>query len=138
MKRYLKLLMTAITLTIFVFCLCSCGESGLQKAYDSLSATAEQANETYHSAGKPLQVQYEADKDFLYIQMTHEADLDAIFTALNKAIDGQDVGTIVFAMTGTWNDGFEAKVDQKISELSCASMERLGLDHNILSAKTHH
>ena len=138
MKRYLKLLLTAITLTIFVFCLCSCGESGLQKAYDSLAKVAGAAEDTYHSAGKPLQIKYEEDQDFLYIQMTHEADLDAIFTALNEAIDGQDIGTIVFAMTGTWGDGFEAKVDQKISELSCNSMERLGLNYYILNAETHH
>jgi hypothetical protein len=77
-------------------------------------------------------VAYDEDNDVLFLYIDNGLELEPVFSALNKAIDGQDIGTLVFYLDGTRGDDYEKELNQKIGELSCASMERLGLNYHIV------
>ena len=142
MKKYI---IGILMLGALLFALCGCGGTPLSKAYDSLSALAEkgpageegidEANGSY--LNNLWNVQYDEATETMLIDIDNGAELDPIFEALNKAIDGQDIGTLVFYLSGTKGDDYEKDLDKKLGELSCASMERLGLNYPILDYTTH-
>lgn len=142
MKKYI---IGILMLGILLFALCGCGGTPLAKAYDSLSALAEEGpageegmDEMDRAALPDLwNVQYDEENEVLFLNIDNGADLDPIFDALNEAIDGQDIGTLIFYLDGTKGDDWEKGLDQKLSELSCNSMERLGLNFHILDYSTH-
>jgi len=129
MKKYI---ISILMLGVLLFALCGCGGSPLAKAYDSLSALTEE-----EQTGGAWNAQFDEENDVLSIYIDNGADIDPIFEALNKAIDGQDIGTLIFNLSGTRGDDWEKALDQKLSELPCNSMERLGLNFPILDYTTH-
>ena len=84
MKKYL---ISILMLGMFLFVLCGCGGSPLEKAYDSLSALSGETTDTEAFASN-LKVQYDAENEVLLIYLDQGADLEKIFEALNKDIDG--------------------------------------------------
>lgn len=142
MKKYI---IGILMLGVLLFALCGCGGTPLAKAYDSLSTLAKEgpAEEAgTNDAGNAYvsnlwNVQYDEENDILSVYIDNGADIDPIFEALNKAIDGQDVGTLLFYLDGTKGDDWEKALDQNLSKLSCNSMERLGLNFSILDYSTH-
>ena len=129
MKKYI---ISILMLGVLLFALCGCGGSPLAKAYDSLSALTEEGQ-----AGGAWSVQFDEENDVLSIYIDNGADIDPIFEALNKAIDGQDIGTLKFYLSGTRGDDWEKALDKKLSELPCNSIERLGLNFPILDYTMH-
>lgn len=142
MKKYI---IGILMLGILLFALCGCGGTPLAKAYDSLSAldeegpAGEEGMDEMDRAALPdlWNVQYDEENEVLFLYIDNGADLDPIFDALNKAIDGQDIGTLIFYLDGTKGDDWEKGLDQKLSELSCNSMERLGLNYYLIDYPTH-
>ena len=136
MKKYL---IGILMLGILLFALCGCGGTPLAKAYDSISALAEKGTDNMDNSYQPSlwNVQFDEENDVLSLYIDNGADIDPIFEALNKAIDGQDVGTLMFYLDGTRGDDWEKALDQKLSELSCKSIERLGLNFSIVDYSTH-
>lgn len=106
-----------------VIALCGCGGTALEKAHKELS----ELEDSY------LTMSYDAEKDELVLKMDSYTNVDAIMDTLDSCIDGKDIGTIVFTMTGTRGDGFETKLDKRIGQLPCSSIECLGLDYNVFS-----
>ncbi len=147
MKKYI---ISVMICSVFLFALCGCGEAGgtpLADAYEALSAIAGadaenaegEAGEAVElaNASRMFDVQYDADKDLLFMYIDNGLELEPVFNALNESIDGKEVGTIVFYLDGTRGDDYEKELDAKIGSLSCASMERLGLNYHILDYETH-
>ncbi len=136
MKKYI---IGVLMLGVFLFALCGCGGTPLSKANESLTALTQTGTDDANaaSAANLLAVDYDEATDTLLINIDNGADLDPIFDALNKAIDGQDIGTIIFSLDGTKGDDYEKALDKKISELSCNSMERLGLNYYLIDYPTH-
>lgn len=133
MKKYLFLILMAAA---FALMLCGCGGDPLEKAYDSLSkAQSDQAGDRSEYVTEPVSVDYDQDNSILQIEMEPGSDVDMVFETLNKDIEGEDVGTIIFRLTGYDNDTAKA-IDEKIGDLSCASMERVGISMYIADADT--
>ena len=128
-----KYIIGILMLGVLLFALCGCGGSPLAKAYDSLSALTEEGS----AGGNLWNVQFDEENDVLSVYIDNGAELEPVFDALNKAIDGQDIGTLLFYLDGTRGDDWEKALDQKLSKLSCNSMERLGLNFSILDYTTH-
>ena len=133
MKKYL---ISILMLGMFLFVLCGCGGSPLEKAYDSLSALSGDTTDTEAFASN-LRVQYDAENEVLLIYLDQGADLEKIFEALNKDIDGQEIGTLIFTLDGTRGDDYEKELVKKIGELPCTSLERIGLNYSILDYEKH-
>lgn len=136
MRKYIT---GILMLGVLLFALCGCGGTPLSKAYDSLSELTQAEGEDTEAAYNVnlLAVDYDEETDTLLINIDNGADLDPIFDALNKAIDGKEIGSIIFSLSGTKGDDYEKALDKKISELSCTSMERLGLDYYLIDYPTH-
>ena len=140
MKKYL---IGIILLMASIMALAACGEPPLENACNDLNAitpaaqTDEESSELAEAVTSGVAAEYDAEKDQLVIGITGGAELDPIFETLNKDIADQEVGTIIFLLDGTMGNGYENDLDQKISELSCTSMEKLGLNYPILDAETH-
>ena len=140
MKKYL---IGIILLMASIMALTACGEPPLENACNDLNAitpaaqTDEESSELAEAVTSGVAAEYDAEKDQLVIGITGGAELDPIFETLNKDIADQEVGTIIFLLDGTLGNGYENDLDQKISELSCTSMEKLGLNYPILDAETH-
>ena len=140
MKKYL---IGIILLMASILALTACGEPPLQDACNDLNAltpaaqTEGESSELAEAASSGVVADYDAEKDQLVVSLTGGAELDPIFEALNTDIEGKEVGTMIFILDGTRGDGFENDLDKKLSELSCASMERLGLNYPIMNAETH-
>ena len=136
MKKYI---IGILMLGVLLFALCGCGGTPLAKAYDSISALAEKGTDNMDNSYQSSlwNVQFDEENDVLSLYIDNGADIDPIFEALNKAIDGQDVGTLMFYLDGTRGDDWEKALDQKLSELSCKSIERLGLNFSIVDYSTH-
>ncbi len=80
-----------------------------------------------------LVMSYDSEKDTLILKMDSNADIEKIMDTLDSCIEGKDIGTIVFTMTGSGSDGFEAELDKRIGQLPCSSIECLGLDYYVLN-----
>ena len=142
MKKYL---IGMILLLISLAALTGCGQPPLQDACDDLNAltpaietdgeSSEEDADAAVSSG--VRASYDEAKDQLVVGITPGADLDTLFETLNENIDGEEVGTMIFLLDGALGDGYENDLDQKISQLSCDSMERLGLNSHIMQAETH-
>ena len=132
-----KYILGILMLGVLLFALCGCGGTPLAKAYDSISALTEEGTTEGEYVQKPFDVQYDEATDTLQISIENGADVGPLFDALNKAIDGKDIGTIIFSLSGTKGDDYEKGLDKKIGNLSCNSMERLGLNYYLIDYPTH-
>ena len=103
MKKYI---IGTLMLGILLFALCGCGGSPLSKAYDSLSAQAQGESDdgTKAYVEEPFDVQYDEENEVLSVYLNNGTELDPIFEALNEAVDGQDIGTLIFGLSGTKGD----------------------------------
>ncbi|MGX8773527.1 MAG: hypothetical protein ACSW8G_00560 [Bacillota bacterium] len=136
MKKYV---IGILMLGVLLFALCGCGGSPLAKAYDSLTALSQGESDggTSEYVEAPLEVQYDEGTETLFIDIQNGTDLDPIFEALNEAVDGKDIGTLIFGLSGTKGDDYEKALVKKIGDLPCSSLERLGLNYPILDYSDH-
>ena len=142
MKKYI---IGILLMGVLLFALCGCGGTPLAKAYDSLSALAEEGQTGEEGTddversnlGDLWNVQFDEENDALYIYIDQGAELDPIFEALNKAVDGQDIGTLMFYLDGTRGDDYEKDLVKKIGDLPCNSLAKLGLNFSILDYEDH-
>ena len=117
-RKSILLVLTACLLAL----LCSACSSGtpLAKAAKKLEKAGE---EGYY------RVLYIEEDDMLVIRIRDVSDLDGLFEILNKEIEGEDIGTILFdndRSNGLKRDTCNAYCD-KIAELPCNSMKILGV-----------
>lgn len=136
MKKYI---IGILMLGILLFALCGCGGSPLAKAYDSLSALTqgEAGSDTGTSVDSQFDVQYDEESETLAIDIENGAKLGPMFDALYEAVDGEDIGTLIFNLSGTKGDDYEKNLVKKIGKLPCNSLERLGLNYPILDYAGH-
>ena len=134
MKKYIIGILLSAAM---VFALCGCGGEPLAKAYDSLSKLAQEASTGGDYVEPPLIVNYDEENDTLLLRIDNTMEAAPIFDAINKEIEGKDIGTIYFSLPGTAGDGFENGIDKGIGELTCSSMQRLGIDYYVADAETH-
>lgn len=131
MKKHIKLVSAAILALIMVIALCGCGKSALEKAYEELSKIEDDSF---------LDMSYDSERDTLVLSMDLNSDVDKTMDILDSCIEGKDIGTIVFTTTGNMGDELESKLDKRIGQLPCSSIECLGLDYYVLcgdSSKVH-
>ena len=134
----MKKIIVCVLLTIaMAFALCGCGGPPLLKAYDSLTAVAEETASEGNGVVPPLIVNYDEESDTMMLKIDNTIKAKSVFDPINEEIKGEDIGTIYFSLQGTAGDGFENWVDKQIGNLSCNSMKMLGLDYYILNAETH-
>ena len=134
MKKYL---IGILMMGVFLFVLCGCGGSPLEQANKSLTELADKPVEERAAGEVAFNVQYNAEQDVLQIDLENGADLEPIFEALYQAIDGKEIGTLIFTLDGTKGNGYEKDLVEKIGALPCTSMERLGLNYHILDYEQH-
>ena len=143
-KKFIAVAAMLVMIAAASVCLTGCGGSPLSKAYKHLSNLAESGGfaeeyqtfaEAYQnddpSAEPALEVTYNEEKDALSLYFDWKMDLDGVFEILEKDLGGKDIGTLSFFMLYTNGEDFEAKLNAKMAELECGSMEMLGVNFNI-------
>ena len=134
MKKYI---IGILLLGILLFALCGCGGTPLAKAYDSITAQTQGASDDGTHAEQLFTAEYDEEGDVLVIDIQNGAKLKPLFEALNEAVDGKDIGTLIFNLDGTKGDDYEKNLIKKIGKLPCSSLERLGLNFHILNYPSH-
>ena len=121
-----KILISVLMLGMFLFVLCGCGGSPLEEACDSitaLSGTGSEDPESQNYAEPHAYAEYDADNEVLVVSIENGTKLDPVFKALNDAIEGEDIGTLIFTLSGTKGDDYEKDLIKKIGNLQFSKKE---------------